>query len=121
MIYRNLNVRSTLKEDGKFLIDMDESLSNTLITNLLKNAFVHNVTNGNIEISITAESFSISNSGENVPLDKEKIFENFYHSHSSEHHSGLGLSIVRAICRRYDLNIEYDFIKNSHTFKIFKK
>ena len=54
---------------------MNESLAIALLTNLLKNAFVHNVDEGHIRIIITKHSITFRNSGEKQPLDETHIFE----------------------------------------------
>ena len=42
--YRNIEV--TIDEQGVFKVTMNESLAVALLTNLLKNAFVHNIDGG---------------------------------------------------------------------------
>lgn len=49
--YRNIEVNIT--EQDRFHIVMNESLAVALLTNLLKNAFVHNMDGGRIQIIIT--------------------------------------------------------------------
>ena len=44
--YRNIEV--TIDEQGVFKVTMNESLAVALLTNLLKNAFVHNIDGGHI-------------------------------------------------------------------------
>lgn len=73
--YRNISV--TIEDGGKFCVDMNDSLVSVLVTNLLKNAFVHNIDGGFIHIRITPSLFEISNKGDKV-LDSERIFERFY-------------------------------------------
>lgn len=73
--YRNITV--TVTTDSSFCVEMNDSLVSVLVTNLLKNSFVHNIDGGFIYIKITANTFEISNTGEK-PLDRERIFERFY-------------------------------------------
>lgn len=72
--YRNITV--TVTTDSSFCVEMNDSLVSVLVTNLLKNSFVHNIDGGFIYIKITANTFEISNTGEK-PLDRERIFERF--------------------------------------------
>ncbi len=74
--YRNIEVNIT--EQDRFHIVMNESLAVALLTNLLKNAFVHNMDGGRIQIIITKNSITFRNSGSGHPLDEEHIFERFY-------------------------------------------
>lgn len=102
------------------VIDMDESLANVLFSNLLKNAFVHNISNGNISITIEKRLVRIENTGCTTALDEKKIFERFYHSANNKSSTGLGLALVKAICGLYELDIRYVFENNRHTFEITK-
>ena len=52
------------------------------------------------------------------PLDEKKIFTRFYHSGGKKDSSGLGLSIVKAICQRYGFSIKYYFEEGLHVFEI---
>ena len=49
-----------------------------LLTNLLKNAFVHNMDGGHIRIVITSHRVMFCNTGVAQPLDAQRIFERFY-------------------------------------------
>lgn len=77
-VYGYREIELTLDEQGTFRAEMNESLAVALITNLLKNAFVHNVDGGHIRIEITDHSMTFRNSGTNRPLDATHIFERFY-------------------------------------------
>ena len=89
--YRNITV--TVTTDSSFCVEMNDSLVSVLVTNLLKNSFVHNIDGGFIYIKITANTFEISNTGEK-PLDRERIFERFYQGQKKEGSTGLGLALV---------------------------
>lgn len=94
--YRNITV--TVTTDSSFCVEMNDSLVSVLVTNLLKNSFVHNIDGGFIYIKITANTFEISNTGEK-PLDRERIFERFYQGQKKEGSTGLGLALVDSICK----------------------
>ena len=49
---------------------MNESLATTLITNLIKNAYVHNYEKGDIGITISRRMLTIANTGIDKTLDK---------------------------------------------------
>jgi len=97
--------------------NMNRGLALTLLTNLFKNAIVHNHNNGNINITITGNSFIIQNSGVNAPLDQKHVFDRFYRNSDNEQSTGLGLSIVWTIAQNYKLDVTYSF-NNRHTFTI---
>ncbi len=102
--------------------EMDESLAAALLTNLLRNAYVHNRPGGSVRIALKDNSLVVSNTGENdAPLDAEAIFCRFYHTPGRAASTGLGLPIVRAICERYGLRIEYSFEQDLHTFIVMQE
>lgn len=112
--YRHISV--TVDDEAPLTWIMNDTLAVTLLTNLLKNAFVHNIDGGHIGIRMTAQEFSIANTGTGVPLDEEHIYERFYKSSSQEGSTGLGLSIVNSICKMSGLRIKYIFNDGEHTF-----
>lgn len=116
--YRRIDVSQV--EYGTFQVDMDESLATVLVTNLLKNAFVHNVDGGRVRIEITDKSLIICNNGGGMPLDESRIFGRFYQGNKKEGSTGLGLAIVDSICRLYRLSIRYFFQGGQHAFEIRK-
>jgi signal transduction histidine kinase len=87
--YRHVQVEVHVEEC--FRLEMSESLAIVLLTNLLKNAFVHVTEGGVISLSFTASSFRISNTGD-ASLDKNRIFERFYKEGKAEGSTGLGLA-----------------------------
>lgn len=116
--YRNITV--TVTTDSLFCVEMNDSLVSVLVTNLLKNSFVHNIDGGFIYIKITADTFEISNTGEK-PLDRERIFERFYQGQKKEGSTGLGLALVDSICKANHLTIDYTYVQNRHIFTISKR
>lgn len=116
--YRNITV--TVTTDSSFCVEMNDSLVSVLVTNLLKNSFVHNIDGGFIYIKITANTFEISNTGEK-PLDRERIFECFYQGQKKEGSTGLGLALVDSICKANHLTIDYTYVENRHIFTISKQ
>lgn len=116
--YRNITV--TVTTDSSFCVEMNDSLVSVLVTNLLKNSFVHNIDGGFIYIKITANTFEISNTGEK-PLDRERIFERFYQGQKKGGSTGLGLALVDSICKANHLTIDYTYVENRHIFTISKQ
>lgn len=118
MIYAHKGIAVERRTDGDLVLNMDESLATTLATNLLKNAFTHTNRGGRIAISITPTSMAIANTGQDTPLDGQRIFERFYHTPGNASSTGLGLSIVQAICRLYGIGVAYRFERGMHVFEI---
>jgi len=92
-------------------------LGEILVSNLVNNAVRHNYRGGEIVITLTAESLVVKNTGEDWPLDGERIFTRFHKSSGSEG-SGLGLTISKQICNNFGFSLDYSFSDAFHTFTI---
>ncbi|MCF2444101.1 HAMP domain-containing histidine kinase [Dyadobacter sp. CY345] len=103
------NVRISIQENGQLSANMNKDLAGIFITNFLKNAIVHNRENGTVEIIIEANAFTIHNSGTEIALNAEKIFERFHKKSNEKNNTGLGLAIVKAISDLYGLSVTYQF------------
>lgn len=114
--YRDITVE--VNEEQRLTFQMNEMLATTLVTNLLKNAFVHNVDGGHICIMFTKDTFRICNTGSPQPLDERKIFEPFFKGSKQEGSTGLGLSLVDGICKLSGLAVSYAFQDDMHCFCI---
>ncbi len=111
---KGIAVSATLPEE--FTAIMDDTLAATLITNLLKNAFLHSTENDTIEISASGRTLTISNGGEE-PLDGNRLFNRFYTSGKSGS-TGLGLALVKSIAEYYGFTISYRFENGRHHFRL---
>ncbi|MBR6692143.1 MAG: HAMP domain-containing histidine kinase [Bacteroidaceae bacterium] len=101
---------------ARFIVSMDESLATTLVTNLIKNAFLHTADNGTIEISLQDGTLTVSNSGEEA-LDATRLFDRFYTSGKSGS-TGLGLALVKSIANCYNFGLRYYFKAGKHCFEV---
>lgn len=113
--FKDVSINITANSELDF--NMNRGLAATLISNLLKNAIVHNHTGGNVNFYIAENSFSISNTGNGKPLDTTNVFKRFYRESNSEQSTGLGLSIVSSIISNYGMKANYSF-NGLHTFTI---
>lgn len=116
-VYSYKNISVELKESESLLIQMNDTLATILITNLLKNAFVHNVKGGCIRIEVSQKGFIIGNSAHGEALDSEHIFNRFYQGSKKEHSTGLGLAIAATICKLYPCELRYYYKENMHFFE----
>ena len=89
-----------------------------LINNLLQNAVRHNFKKGFIEIDISQNKFSISNSGKAISIDNSAIFERFQKTSNLDESTGLGLAIVKEIITSNKYSIHYKYEVNKHVFEI---
>ena len=115
-IFSHYKAHISLEEQGLLTITMNETLAESLISNLLKNAFIHNKEKGHVRVTIQADSLTIANTGQTEPLDSEHIFERFYQGSKKKESTGLGLAIAEAICRQYGLYISYRYQGEEHIF-----
>ena len=98
------------------VVSMDEMLATTMVTNLLKNAFVHSPGGGVVEVAISRGILSVSNSGDEA-LDKKRVFDRFYTS-GKKGSTGLGLALVKSIADSYNFKVEYSFNEGKHCFAV---
>lgn len=116
-VYAYRHIQVSVEVAAPFCVEMNESLALVLVANLLKNAFVHNAEGGKLHITVTADSFAVSNTGEG-PLDEKRIFERFYQGRKKEGSTGLGLALVDSICKATRLSVQYAYEGGMHTFRI---
>lgn len=112
--YRDIDVEIVEKASLKRAFNAD--LADVLITNLLKNAIVHNHEGGRIRIVIMDDGFEIANTGSAKPLDTEKMFARFYRASESSTSTGLGLAVAKAIAQLHRANLAYRYDWELHCF-----
>lgn len=108
-MYEYKNIHVTYSETDTLIYTMNESLASTLLSNLLKNAFIHNIENGSIAISITDRTLTISNSSESTGLNEATLFNRFEKQTHKKESTGLGLAIVKSITSIYGIDIKYEY------------
>ncbi len=118
-VYAYRDITLTVEEEGELYWNINETLAVVLITNLLKNAFVHNINKGSIRIAISSSSIRFGNTASGSALDASRVFDRFYQgSKKKEGSTGLGLAIVDAVCRHSSLKIRYRFEEDMHWFEV---
>ena len=115
-LYSHRSITASAAIPDSCIVRMNDSLANTLITNLLKNAFVHSTEGAQVTVTLTADGFVVANNGDE-PLDETQIFERFYHSGKSGS-TGLGLPLVNSICRYYGFEKSYTYKDGQHLFTV---
>jgi signal transduction histidine kinase len=99
-------------------IEMNNTLADILITNLINNAIKHNFKGGKIHVTVSEDQFTIRNTGEPLSVDPETLFERFKKQNQSSGSLGLGLAIVKKICELYNMQIKYTFSGEFHSMTI---
>lgn len=109
------------REEQPFMIRCNHSLAQILVSNLVKNALLHNKEKGELRVLTTPSSLVVKNTGD-APLDGEKLFRRFYHSLDGKKDStGLGLSIARSIALSSSLELTYAWEEGVHCFLLVKE
>lgn len=103
-------------EKNTCIRDMNADLASILITNLVKNAILHNQPGGFVNIVIDKDLLAVENSG-SVPLNEQNIFMRFYTGKPCQTSTGLGLAIVKAIADLYHFRLSYHY-EQKHIIKI---
>jgi signal transduction histidine kinase len=92
---------------------------NILLNNLLINAIKHNRQyNGIIKVVLKRNELLIQNTGSDLKIDKENLFERLTPYSTDKESIGLGLSIIKKITDFSGWSIFYEFDKGLHSFRI---
>lgn len=111
----NLNIAIDVSAD-ETTINANATLVEVLVTNLVKNAFLHNVPNGFINVKLDSNSLIISNPSENKSLPTDKLFQRFFKQGQNKESWGLGLAISKRICELNNWQLLYSSELTTHTF-----
>ena len=76
-VYAHKGITSLVVREGVPVVEMNEQMASVLVSNLVKNAYVHSPEGSVVEVTLSPDCFHISNPGLQ-PLDKDKIFRRFY-------------------------------------------
>ena len=118
-VYETKGITLNIYDKGQWTLCANEELMASLVSNLLRNAYLHNQPQGTIDIYIKEGTLSIANTGTEGTIDPVRLFDRFYKgSHGRHQSSGLGLSIVKAICETSGLRVNYSFAQDKHIFTI---
>lgn len=115
-IYESKNIKLIILNYESVKIKINTILADLIFGNLINNAFKHTIVNGNIEIKLKNNSFTISNSGKALSFNENDLFNRFKKDEASKDSLGLGLAIVKSIADNYKFKISYTFNNNLHTF-----
>lgn len=120
IVLKNISVIKNYSED--VVLSMNPATAEILLSNLIQNAIRYNLSaNGVMVIELTKSFFKISNTGEELSGDPQRIFDRFTKFNTNSESMGLGLSIVRQICEYYSFTIGYSYAAGVHTFTVHFK
>lgn len=99
-------------------VQMNETLADMLLNNLLSNATKHNFTGGTIDIELNDSKLMIVNTSSQPGLAEEELYQRFCRIRNEGENNGLGLSIIKQIVDSSSLTINYSFKNAEHAFII---
>ncbi|NCD72549.1 sensor histidine kinase [Mucilaginibacter agri] len=98
-------------------IIISKYLADILLNNLISNAIRHNIHGGELSITLYDDKLAIQNTGMANAINADHMFDRFQKGKRSEG-IGLGLTIVRNICKMYGWEVTYSQDECMHTFQI---
>jgi signal transduction histidine kinase len=113
----NLNITIELNLH-EVIISANSTLVEVLITNLIKNAFLHNIPNGRIYLNLHSQTLLITNSSSQTQLPKDRVFQRFFKQGLHKESWGLGLAISKRICDINGWTLYYSATYTDHTFSV---
>ena len=101
---KKLNLSVNLKGDAK--IFANKSKINKMLDNLISNAIKYNKKGGSIVVTLDSKALSIKDSGYGIDeKNLAKIFERYARFNNDQGGFGIGLSLVKSICKEYGIEI----------------
>ena len=113
---KNIQLKTDFKNDLLFKINPE--LVDILLANLLQNAIRHNFKNGSIDVKIKDRTLTIANTGDELKIKPEELFERFKKDSAKKESLGIGLAIVKSITDTYDIDIRYSYQGGRHVFEL---
>jgi signal transduction histidine kinase len=114
----NLQIDVSFETKNNFQVSANQALLDALLTNLIKNAFLHNIRGGKISIKIEQSLFEITNTSSLQAIPKDKLFQRFFKQSQNKESWGLGLAIVKKICDVNHWDLSYSAHSGMHSFNV---
>jgi signal transduction histidine kinase len=96
---------------------VNPELASIMVSNLLKNAIVHNVEGGTVTVTVNFSSITFENTSKVHALDAGQIFKRFYKNSDDNTSTGLGLALVKTIADICGFTVQYTY-NGKHMFAI---
>jgi signal transduction histidine kinase len=112
---KNIKPQVNIEENVK--LSIDPMLMDTVVSNLVGNALKYTSEAKQVWVVLGKHKFSVSNSGEDLNVDPEKLFERFFKLNQDSESSGLGLALVKQIANTHGHHVTYAYKANMHVFE----
>ena len=100
-VYESKGITVNLYEKSRWMLHANDELIASLVSNLLRNAYIHSLPHSSIDIYIKEGALSIANTSDGEALDATRLFDRFYRPDESRNTStggnGIGLAIAKAV------------------------
>jgi len=114
----NLHLSVTMEIQQDAAVIANPVLVDLLFTNLVKNAFSHNILHGSVHLIVDNKTCTISNSSSGEAIPEGKLFQRFYKQSVYKDSWGLGLALVKKICALNQWTISYKEQEGIHSFTV---
>lgn len=106
LFFERKQIALSVDLQGDSTILASKSKINKMLDNLISNAIKYNKKGGSVSVNLKGRALSIKDSG--YGIDKKnltKIFERYARFNSDQGGFGIGLSLVKSICKEYHIEI----------------
>jgi len=117
-LYNNNFPIINVNKDQPPVIKANPSLVEILLSNVIKNAIIHNTPEGKLNVTIKNTHLIVENTGPELQGVPEEMFERFKKGSDKTKTTGLGLAIVKQICYLYGYQLTYKYSQGWHIIKI---
>ncbi|OQP60071.1 hypothetical protein A3860_34640 [Niastella vici] len=108
----------TINFKEEVIVQANYSLIEILLSNLVKNAIVHNIHGGQIDLALSGSVLIIANTGLPLNANPDELFERFRKGSHQTKTTGLGLALVKQICHLYHYSVSYEYNNDWHKIAI---
>ncbi|MBK3332164.1 HAMP domain-containing histidine kinase [Persephonella atlantica] len=112
-IFPDIKVKTYLNDVN---IKTDKTALRRIVSNILSNAFKHNIKNGWVNVYLTKDYIKVVNSSRTIK-NPSKLFERYYRE--SQRGLGLGLSIVQKLSEELGFRIKIEATGNKFSIIIY--
>lgn len=113
---KKITVENEIVEDE--ILHANTALIEVLISNLMGNAIRHNNVGGSIIIQLHTGILTLENTGRQLALNEDKIFQRFQKDSTDSNSIGLGLEMVKKVCIINQYSVSYHFRNGLHSFTV---
>ena len=113
--YKNISL--AVEKESSLSFTMNRALAEILLSNLIKNAIVHNYSGGSVVVKVGNNIIEVINTTNGRALDSNLVFQRFHKGQDNTQSTGLGLAIVQSVANLYKLTLTYHF-RGQHIFSV---